>query len=65
MIDFSKLINAERKKRKMSVEDFARAAGISVATGYRLNQGKPVESGTLEKILNSLGAEIKFKEAKK
>ena len=61
MIDLSKIINAERKRRKLSVEDLARAAGIATGTGYRFFQGKNIESDTLGKILNFLAGEIRFK----
>ena len=65
MIDLQKIIETERGKRKLTVEALARGADISLGTAYRFKQGKPVESDTLEKILNFLGAEIKFKRGKK
>jgi transcriptional regulator with XRE-family HTH domain len=60
-MNISKIINAERKRRKLSVEAIARQSGIATQTAYRFFQGKPIQSDTLEKILNFLGAEIKFK----
>lgn len=60
MINFQKLILSEIEKRKMTLNQAALAAGISPVRLYALRDGKPLESTTLEKILNSLGAELKF-----
>jgi DNA-binding Xre family transcriptional regulator len=60
MINFQKSILSEIAKRKITINQAALAAGISPVRLYGLRNGKPLESVTLEKILNSLGAELKF-----
>jgi transcriptional regulator with XRE-family HTH domain len=65
MIDLVKQLGDERKKRKMSVETISRAVGCSNQTGYNFFQGKPINTQTLEKILNYFGAEIILKYDKK
>jgi DNA-binding Xre family transcriptional regulator len=60
MINFQKSIISEIEKRKITINQAALAAGISPVRLYALRNGKPLESITLEKILNSLGAELKF-----
>lgn len=66
MIDFAKIIKAERKRQKKDVPEIARAAEINQQTLYNLEniKNKRSEKTTLrvvEKILDALGAEIVFK----
>lgn len=69
MIDFKKIIKAERKRQGKSVREIARTIDCAEQTVYNL-EGKrefnPQSSlKILEKILNFLGAELKFKAVKK
>ena len=61
MIDFKKQILKEIESRGLTINQAALAAGVTPIALYNLRNGRPMESKNLEKILNSMGAELKFK----
>jgi predicted XRE-type DNA-binding protein len=61
MIDFQKIITEQVKKKGITWNKIARLAGIDTPRVYAVRDGKPINSDTLEKMLNYLGAEIKFR----
>lgn len=67
MINFQKQIFDEIKKRGMTINQAALSAGMAPPILYSFRDGRPIESKSLEKILNSFGAELIFttKPAKK
>jgi len=62
MINFKEQILQEIKKRGLSINQAALLAQMSPQILYCLRNGKPVESNNLEKILNLLNAELRFKQ---
>ena len=62
MINFKEQILQEIKKRGLSINQAALLAQMSPQILYCLRDGKPVESNNLEKILNLLNAELRFKQ---
>ncbi len=67
MLELGTLIRRLREERKISQQDLAKAAKVTIATLNRLEHGKEnVTIKTLQKILDVFGQEISFtKKSKK
>lgn len=55
----SKILKAWRYKEEMSMRDAAKWLGVSTATYWRIENGKPMEQKTIIKLINMLFGKLK------